>query len=58
MANETTPYREALMTALANPVEAKHYLDATLEDNPEGLLKAQQNVALACSMAKMMNVHE
>ncbi|ADW70409.1 addiction module antidote protein [Granulicella tundricola] len=53
MANKTTPYREALLASLADPIEAKHYLNATLEDNPEGFLKALRNVAQARRMAQV-----
>ena len=53
MPAKTRPYREALMEALADPVEAKHYLNAVLEDYPAGFLKALRNVAQARQMAKV-----
>ena len=53
MTNETTSYREALLRDLTNPVEAEHYLNAVLEDYPEGFLKALRNVAQARQMAKV-----
>jgi len=47
------PYREALLADLADPEEAKHYLNAVLEDYPTGFLKALRNVAQARQMAKV-----
>lgn len=51
--SKTRPYREALLTSLADPVEAKLYLKAVLEDYPEGFLKALRNVAQANEMTKV-----
>lgn len=53
MATKTSSYREALLKDLANPAEATHYLNAVLEDYPEGFLKALRNVAQARQMAKV-----
>jgi probable addiction module antidote protein len=53
MAYKTTPYREVLLAQLADPSEARHYLNATLEDNPEGFLKALRTVAQARRMAQV-----
>jgi len=53
MATKTRPYREALLEDLADPETAQHYLNATLEDYPEGFLKALRNVAQARQMAKV-----
>ena len=50
---KTRPYREALLEALANPVEAAHYLNAAIEDSPEMFLKAVRNVAQAHQVAKI-----
>jgi probable addiction module antidote protein len=53
MANKISTYREALLESLADPNEAAHYLNAVLEDYPEGFLKALRNVAQARQMAKV-----
>jgi probable addiction module antidote protein len=53
MPNKTTSYRETLMEALADPVEAAEYLNAALEDSPESFLKALGNVAQARQMTKV-----
>jgi probable addiction module antidote protein len=53
MAMETSSYHEALLADLADPNEAKHYLNAVLEDYPQGFLKALRNVAQARQMAKV-----
>ena len=53
MAEKTSSYREALLESLADPVEAKLYLNAVLEDYPEGFLKALRNVAQAHQMSKL-----
>jgi len=50
---KTSSYRDALLESLADPVEAKHYLRAVLEDNPDGFLKALRNVAQANEMKKV-----
>ena len=50
---KTRPYREVLMTNLADPSEAEGYLNAVLEEYPEGFLKALRNVAQARQMAKV-----
>ena len=49
----TRPYREASMEALADPVEAKHYLNVVLDDYPEGFLKALRNVVQARQMVEV-----
>jgi probable addiction module antidote protein len=53
MAMKTSSYHEALLADLADPNEAKHYLNAVLEDYPQGFLKALRNVAQARQMAKV-----
>jgi probable addiction module antidote protein len=50
---KTRPYREALLEALADPVEAAHYLNAAISDSPEMLLKALRNVAQSRQMTKV-----
>ena len=50
---KTRPYREVLLANLIDPVEAKGYLNAVLEEYPEGFLKALRNVAQARQMAKV-----
>jgi probable addiction module antidote protein len=50
---KTRPYRELLLESLADPIEAKLYLKATLEDYPEGFLKALRHVAQANQMTKV-----
>ena len=49
----TRPYREVLLANLTDPVEAEGYLNAVLEEYPEGFLKALRNVAQARQMAKV-----
>jgi probable addiction module antidote protein len=53
MPNKTRSYREALLEALVDPVEAEHYLNAALDDSPEMFLKALKNVAQANQVAKV-----
>jgi len=53
MANKTSSYREYLLQALIDPMEASAYLDAALEDSQEAFLKALKNVAQAHTMAKV-----
>jgi DNA-binding phage protein len=53
MANKTSSYQDALLTALSDPAESSAYLNATIEDSPEGFLKALKNVARACQMTKV-----
>jgi probable addiction module antidote protein len=53
MAIKTSSYHAALLRDLADPEEAEHYLNAVLEDYPEGFLKALRNVAQARQMAKV-----
>jgi probable addiction module antidote protein len=50
---KTTSYRESLLTALADPIEASAYLNAALEDSPQAFLKALKNVAQARQMSKV-----
>lgn len=50
---KTRPYREVLLANLTNPIEAEGYLNAVLEEYPEGFLKALRNVAQARQMAKV-----
>ncbi len=44
---KTASYRESLLIALADPIEASAYLNAALEDSPRAFLKALKNVAQA-----------
>src|ERR1017187_8370464 len=53
MTIKTSSYRQSLLTALLNPVDASAYLNAALEDSPEAFLKALKNVAQAPQMAKV-----
>jgi probable addiction module antidote protein len=53
MTIKTSSYRQSLLTALLDPVEASAYLNADLEDSPEAFLKALKNVAQARQMAKV-----
>lgn len=50
---KTSSYRDALLTSLADPDEAKAYLNAVLSDYPEGFLKALRNVAQAQGMTRV-----
>ena len=50
---KTSSYHDSLIDSLADPVEAKHYLRAVLEDYPQGFLKALRNVAQAHQMTKV-----
>jgi probable addiction module antidote protein len=45
-----------LLRSLADPNEARNYLNAVLEDYPEGFLKALRNVASARRMTKVAEV--
>ena len=47
MTNKTTAYHEVLRGSLADPEEARAYLNAVLEEYPEGLPKALRNVSEA-----------
>jgi probable addiction module antidote protein len=51
--SKTSSYHDALIESLSDPVEARQYLIAVLEDYPEGFLKALRNVAQANQMAKV-----
>ena len=53
MDNARSSYHDALLESLTDPIEAKHYLNAVLEDYPEGFLKALRNVAQAHQMSKV-----
>jgi probable addiction module antidote protein len=53
MTMKTSSYRQSLLTALLDPVEASAYLNAALEDSPEAFLKALKNVAQARPMTKV-----
>ncbi len=44
---KSSSYHDALIESLADPIEAKQYLRAVIEDNPAGFLKALRNVAEA-----------
>ncbi len=50
---KTSSYRQSLLTALLDPVEASAYLNAALEDSPEAFLKALKNVAQARPMTQV-----
>ena len=50
---KTSSYHQALLTSLADPNEAKAYLNAVLSDYPEGFLKALRNVSQAQSMSRV-----
>ena len=53
MTIKTSSYRQSLLTALLDPIEASAYLNAALEDSPEAFLKALKNVAQARPMAQV-----
>ena len=53
MTIKTSSYRQSLLTALLDPVEASAYLNAALEDSPEAFLKALKNVAQARPMTEV-----
>ena len=53
MTLKTSSYRQSLLTALLDPIEASAYLNAALEDSPEAFLKALKNVAQARPMAQV-----
>lgn|SRR5208283_1594663 len=50
---KTSSYHDALVESLGDPVEARNYLMAVLEDYPAGFLKALRNVAQAHQMKKV-----
>jgi probable addiction module antidote protein len=51
--SRTTSYRQSLLTALEDPVEASAYLNAALDDSPQAFLKALRNVAQARQMSRV-----
>jgi probable addiction module antidote protein len=51
MTSRTSSYRNSLLIALRDPVEASAYLNAALEDSQEAFLKALKNVAQARQMS-------
>ena len=51
MTIKTGSYRQSLLTALLDPIEASAYLNAALEDSPEAFLKALKNNASARVLA-------
>lgn len=53
MTRKTRPYRDALLAALADPVEAGHYLNAAIADSEEMFRKACLNVIKARQVAKV-----
>jgi probable addiction module antidote protein len=53
MTIKTSSYRQSLLTALLDPVEASAYLNAALEDSPEAFLKALKNVAQARDVSRV-----
>ncbi len=53
MTRKTSSYRQSLLAALTDPVEAAEYLTAALEDSPESFLKALKNVAQARQISKV-----
>lgn len=46
-------YRESLMRALSDPVEASAYLNSALGDSQRAFLKALKNVAQARQMSRI-----
>lgn len=50
---KSVPYRESLMRALSDPVEASAYLNAALDDSQRAFLKALKNVAQARQMSRI-----
>lgn len=53
MVSKSSSYHDALLESLIDPHEAQLYLNAVLEDYPEGFLKALRNVAQARQMSKV-----
>jgi len=51
MTRKTRSYREALLEALADPIEAAYYLNVALDDSPEMFRKACLNVIQARQVA-------
>jgi len=51
--SRTTSYRQSLLTALEDRVEASAYLNAALDDSPQAFLKALRNVAQARQMSRV-----
>ncbi len=51
--SRTTSYRQSLLNALQDPLEASAYLNAALEDSPKAFLKALKNVAQARQMSRV-----
>jgi probable addiction module antidote protein len=51
--SKTTSYRQSLLNALQDPVEASAYLNAALDDSPKAFLKALKNVAQARQMTRV-----
>ena len=46
-------YQDDLLQALADPMEAAHYVNAAIEDSPDSFLMALRDVAQAKQMAKV-----
>jgi len=53
MPKRTKPYRDGLLAALQDPVQAAHYLNATLADSDEMFLTALRDVAEAHQMSRV-----
>ncbi|MEO7651571.1 MAG: hypothetical protein ABIZ80_13985 [Bryobacteraceae bacterium] len=53
MPKRTTDFRDDLLGDLADPEEAKHYLNAALEDSEEMFLVALQDVAEATGIVRV-----
>lgn len=51
--SKTTSYRESLLAAIADPIEAAAYLNAALEDSSHAFLKALKNVAQTRQMSRV-----
>jgi probable addiction module antidote protein len=51
--SRTASYRQSLLNALQDPVEASAYLNAALDDSPRAFLKALKNVAQARQMSRV-----
>ena len=52
MPKRTTDFRDDLLGDLADPEEARHYLNAALEDSEELFLVALQDIAEATGVAR------
>lgn len=53
MTIKSISYQDDLLLALADPMEAAHYINAAIEDSPNSFLMALRDVAQAKQMAKV-----